>query len=112
MDLSKVGPWLKAALVRVVAVLVVLAAVQYVFNTTSRTRHTTLTHELDNLKGLNAELAQNNEQRRLQIEGIQHDDRYLEQVARQELGMIRKGEVLYRFGEPAPTAIAEPTEDP
>ena len=89
--------WLKAAMVRGVAVLIVLFAVQYVFNSDSRAKYFDLRADLDRLHQITTDLGIENERLRLQIEGIQHDERYLEQVARQEFGMIRKGEVLYRF---------------
>jgi cell division protein FtsB len=31
------------------------------------------------------------------VQAVQHDDRYLEQVARQEFGMVRDDEVVYAF---------------
>jgi cell division protein FtsB len=31
---------------------------------------------------------------------IRHDDLYLEKIAREELGLVRPGEVVYRFASP------------
>ncbi|MEX2529834.1 MAG: septum formation initiator family protein [Gemmatimonadota bacterium] len=33
---------------------------------------------------------------------LEHDDHTLEKIARERFGMVREGEVLYRFAEPAP----------
>lgn len=43
-----------------------------------------------------------NEALRERIDRIRHDDLYLEKVAREELGLVRPGEILYRFASPAP----------
>jgi cell division protein FtsB len=89
--------WLKTITVRVLALTLVLGGVQYVFNTQSRDQYHVLRGELDRMRELNRDLSYENERLQLQIQGIANDDRYLEQVARQEFGMIRRGELLYRF---------------
>ena len=88
---------LKKFLTGGVALLIILGAVQYVFNAESRTHYNYLRGEVERMSDLNTSLTQENEQLRLQISGIQKDDRYLEQIARQEFGMIREGEMLYKF---------------
>jgi len=42
------------------------------------------------------EIQQHNEQLRQQIQRLQSDDRYLEQYARERLGLVKKGELIYR----------------
>ncbi|MFT7621662.1 MAG: cell division protein FtsB [Myxococcota bacterium] len=91
--------WLKRVLIGATAAAAILAAVQFVFNADSRAQSDYFRSELDDIRTRNGDLATANLQLRLQIEGIQHDDRYLEQVARQEFGMLKKGEILYKFGE-------------
>lgn len=91
--------WVKTVIVRGAAIAIVLAAGQYIFNSDSRARHDDLRADLDRVRGETEELSVQNERLRLQIAGIQHDDRYLEQVARHEFGMIRRGEVLYKFSK-------------
>ena len=83
--------------VRVLAVGSVLALGQYVLNADSRKQRVSLREKVDEVKALNAQLATQNVQLRMQVQAIQHDDRYLEQVARQELGMVRPTEVVYTF---------------
>ena len=39
------------------------------------------------------------------IARIQHDPQRLEELARNRLGMMRKGEIVYQFVEPAPSSI-------
>ncbi len=39
------------------------------------------------------------------ITRIQHDPQRLEELARNRLGMVRQGEKIYQFVEPAPSAV-------
>jgi len=48
-------------------------------------------------------LGQQNERLRQRIQRLQSDDRYIEQLAREHLGLVKKGEVIYRV-KPAPAA--------
>jgi len=43
-------------------------------------------------------LHKENESLRERIDQIRHDDAYLEKIAREELGLVRPGEIIYRFG--------------
>lgn len=45
-------------------------------------------------------LQRDNEALRDRIYRLRHDDSYLEKVAREELGLARPGEIIYRFGSP------------
>jgi cell division protein FtsB len=45
------------------------------------------------------ELRASTESLRLRAERLEHDDRTLETLARERFGMIRPGEVLYRFAD-------------
>jgi cell division protein FtsB len=42
------------------------------------------------------QLQQRNEHLRQHIQRLQSDDRYLEQLARERLGLVKKGEIIYR----------------
>jgi len=58
-------------------------------------------------------LQKENETLRERIYRIRHDDRYLEKIAREELGRVRPGEIIYRFPSPESKrnksgAISEP----
>ena len=46
-------------------------------------------------------LQQRNERLRERIQRLQSDDRYLEQLAREHLGLVKKGEIIYRVMTPA-----------
>jgi len=49
------------------------------------------------LEAANFALLQENDGLRRKIQRLRHDDLYLEKVAREELGLARPGEIIYRF---------------
>jgi cell division protein FtsB len=51
-------------------------------------------HRLDEQ---NYRLQKENESLRQRVEKIRNDDEYLEKLAREELNMVRPGEIVYRF---------------
>ena len=61
--------------------------------------------EVARMQRLNAELEAENARLTLRIEALRHDDETIERVAREELGLVRPGEVVFRFvpaGGPVP----------
>ena len=54
------------------------------------------------LKKETRQLETSNQSLRESIEKIQNDPSELEQLARDRLGMVREGEVVYQFVEPKP----------
>ena len=59
------------------------------------------------LEAANFALLQENDGLRRKIQRLRHDDLYLEKVAREELGLARPGEIIYRF---APAESGEGTQ--
>ncbi len=59
----------------------------------------TLKMERDNLLKRNAELSQENLSLYREIERLKNDPKYVENVARQELGVIGKDEVIFKVKE-------------
>lgn len=53
--------------------------------------------EKNRLDEQNYRLQKENESLRQRVEKIRNDDEYLEKLAREELNMVRPGEVVYRF---------------
>jgi cell division protein FtsB len=53
--------------------------------------------EKSRLDEQNYRLQRENESLRRRVHGIRNDDDYLEKVAREELNLVRPGEVVYRF---------------
>lgn len=58
-------------------------------------------HQLDEQ---NYRLQKTNEELRQKIARIRNDDHYLEKLAREELNLVRPGEVVYRFPKAEPRA--------
>lgn len=54
-------------------------------------------HQLDEQ---NYRLQKENESLRRRVHGIRNDDAYLEKIAREELNLVRPGEIVYRFQTP------------
>ena len=75
------------------------AGAVYALNPEGRHQQKRLFAELERLHAANVALAERNERLRLQIAAIRYDDRYLEHVAREDLGLVNQGEVIYRFLE-------------
>ncbi len=82
---------------RVLAVALLVAVAQYVVLSDARKQRGQLAERVEDMRRQNLDLMARNAQLKLQIQAIQHDDRYLEQVARHELGLVKEGEVVYRF---------------
>ena len=60
----------------------------------------------------NYRLQKENEALRQQILRIRHDDYYLEKLAREELNMVRPGEIIYRFaGSERPSTGSAPSSE-
>jgi cell division protein FtsB len=62
-------------------------------------------------------LQKENELLRERIYRLRHDNLYLEKIAREELGLVRPGEIIYRFASPESKKnrtrpISEPPSDP
>ena len=54
------------------------------------------------------QLQQNNEQLRQRIRRLQADDRYLEKLARERLGLVKRGEIIYRVANAKPARRPSP----
>jgi cell division protein FtsB len=62
-------------------------------------------HELEHTA---FDLQQQNERLRERIRRLQSDDHYIEKLARERLGLVRKGEIMYRVTEPVAAPPARP----
>lgn len=70
-------------------------------------RHERLNEELARLKTLNEGLEQDNLRLRKEVEALRHDPRYVERVAREELGLVGPDEVIFIVPEGAPEKNAD-----
>jgi cell division protein FtsB len=57
--------------------------------------------KLDTLRVGNEEIFRENESLRSEILLLRKDPKYIERLARQELGMVKKGDLVYRYSDEA-----------
>jgi cell division protein FtsB len=61
-----------------------------------------LQKELAQIKEMNIKTADENQKLREEVRRLQHEKRYIEEIARKELGMVKEGEIIYQFDFPTP----------
>ena len=59
-----------------------------------------LQKEVVRIKEKNSKLEEENQGLREEVKRLQTDKRYIEEIARKELGMVKEGEIIYRFDAP------------
>jgi cell division protein FtsB/cell division protein DivIC len=59
-----------------------------------------LQRELVRIKEKNTKLEGENQKLREEVKRLQTDKRYIEEIARKELGMVKEGEIIYQFDTP------------
>jgi len=58
-----------------------------------------LRKELKEIERVNMELRQENERLRAEIGNLRTNKKYIEELARRELGLVKKGEIVYQFDQ-------------
>lgn len=61
-----------------------------------------LQKELARIKETNLKMKEENERLKEEVRRLQYEKRYIEEIARKELGMVKEGEIIYQFDLPAP----------
>ena len=56
-----------------------------------------LRRELKEIGRVNMELQQENDRLRTEIDNLRTNKKYVEELARRELGLVKKGEIVYQF---------------
>src|SRR4030065_1463280 len=56
-----------------------------------------LQKEVARIKGKNMKLEEENQKLKEEVKRLQSDKRYIEEIARKELGMVKEGEIIYRL---------------
>jgi cell division protein FtsB len=59
-----------------------------------------LQKEWGRLKEANVKIEEENQKLREEVKRLQYEKRYIEEIARKELGMVKEGEVIYQFDSP------------
>jgi cell division protein FtsB len=60
-----------------------------------------LQKEVARIKEKNNNLEEENQKLREEVKRLKSDKRYIEEIARKELGMVKEGEVIYQFDIPS-----------
>jgi cell division protein FtsB len=59
-----------------------------------------LQKEWGRIKEANVKMEEENRKLREEVKRLQYEKRYIEEIARKELGMVKEGEVIYQFDVP------------
>lgn len=59
-----------------------------------------LQSELARMKEINVKMEEENRKLKEEVKRLQHEKRYIEEIARKELGMVKEGEIIYQFDLP------------
>ncbi len=86
---------------RFLVLLVIIAGIlgYTIFGETGLIHLAKLRKELREIKQENTKLRQENEKLRAQAQALSSDLKYIEKIAREELGMVKKDEQVYQFKE-------------
>jgi cell division protein FtsL len=60
-----------------------------------------LQKELARVKEKNFKLEEENQTLKEEVKRLKSDKRYIEEIARKELGMVKEGEIIYQFDTPS-----------
>ena len=58
-----------------------------------------LRSELKEIERVNMELRRENERLRVEIDNLRTNKKYIEELARRNLGLVKKGEIVYQFDQ-------------
>jgi len=58
-----------------------------------------LRKELKEIERVNVELRQENDRLKTEIGNLRTNKKYIEELARRELGLVKKGEIVYQFSQ-------------
>jgi cell division protein FtsB len=97
------------AFVAALAAIVLVFAGFTVFGTNGVVRLSRLRASEEALASQAFVLLQRNEDLRQRILRFHRDDYFLETLARSRLGLVREGEIVYRFPPPEHTAVPAPS---
>ncbi len=54
------------------------------------------------IKEMNIKMEEENQRLKEEVRRLQYEKRYIEEIARKELGMVKEGEIIYQFDLPPP----------
>ena len=96
--MSASADWLQRTLPIAMLSLAAIAVPVLVFEPAGLPRLRSLERELDGVRAENAELRREIDRLRVEVRELRDDPAAIERIARRELGMVRKNEVVFQFG--------------
>lgn len=99
------------AILAACAIALIAFAVSTVFGPQGLSSLARMRAESNQLNRSVTELQADNERLQARIQQLESDDRYIEKIARERLGLVKPGEVVYRFDTPSRAGSA-PTPSP
>ena len=93
----KIASFLGNSLATVIVLATLCSAFLNVFSTETASKASQISSELQYLNVINANISERNRALSRKVTSMREDRRFVETVAREELGMIRTGETLYIF---------------
>ena len=82
--------------------LALVGAPALIFEPQGLPRMRTLSQELARVEGENAELRRDIGTLRVEVRQLRDDPAAVERIARDQLGLVRKNEIVFQFGKPKP----------
>lgn len=95
--MSTLGRFIRIVLPVVLIIAAVVVVPMKVLDSKGASRVERLATELKQLNETNRKLIRDNNALRSQIRAFHSDPEYIEKVARDELGMVLPGEIIYQF---------------
>jgi len=84
-------------LLKIVLPVLILTAILTVFGERGLIKAYRLTSERDDIRAKVEKLRKENQFLRGELSSLRNDRRYVENIARKDLGLVREGETVYRF---------------
>ena len=86
----------KPLLLLMLAFVLILGAL-VIFGERGILRRLHLQRELARIKAANAKVEEENRKLKEEVRRLQTEKKYIEEIARRELGMVKEGEIVYQF---------------
>ena len=87
----------KKPLLLLMLAFVLILGVLVFFGERGILRRLHLQRELARIKAANAKVEEENRKLKEEVRRLQTEKKYIEEIARKELGMVKEGEIVYQF---------------
>ncbi len=87
----------KKSLLVLFLTFILVLAVLIVFGDKGIVHRLRLQKELDRIKEANSKMAEENARLKEEARRLKTERKYIEEIARKELGMVKEGEIIYQF---------------